>query len=225
MWATLEQWRVPAHPESREDGCSQNGLISWLFSWLWFSLCNSWCKNWTLPFLHLLATSSSARAANLSPDLSRPICPTVTTLNRHINDLKVKKISMWKHLWKRNALHLFLLDKTALVQIGQHCNVHTWGTLFIRSWPVWICPCETGCSGPLALSATVPAGTARWWHRETLSASCQSSAGAVWPSQLSNADNFLLNMQQQIKLSCHLSSLHQLVVELLNSTCCSLIAA
>lgn len=91
MWATLEQWRVPAHPESREDGCSQNGLISWLFSWLWFSLCNSWCKNWTLPFLHLLATSSSARAANLSPDLSRPICPTVTTLNRHINDLKIKK--------------------------------------------------------------------------------------------------------------------------------------
>ena len=33
-----KQWRVPA--QSREDGCSQNGLVSWLqglFSWLWFS--------------------------------------------------------------------------------------------------------------------------------------------------------------------------------------------
>lgn len=116
------------------------------------------------PTPHFQATSSTAK---IDLNLRRLTPPPVVALQ--------SKLSAWKCLkWRKECTpFIFFINY-----------------LSDNNWPVWICPRETVGSGPLALSATVPAGTARWWHQETSSASYPSTAAAVVQLfQLLNTDN------------------------------------
>lgn len=184
------------HTQSREDGCSQNGLISWLqglFSWLWFSLCNSCASTGhSLSF----SLSHSQPATSLS---ARKTCKLILQHASTHSDPTFK--SYRRQTPEMRCIPFFL--KTPCLR----------SRLCIPSWPGWICPCELGCCGPPVLWASVRADTVQWWRPETSSASCQTSAGVVWPSQLLKDKHVSLILQL---LRC--DNTHQMVVDIVNQS-------